>query len=230
MWVSLTAKSGNRKVGSIPVSTTETASCPSSCPMKDTDCYARFGPLGMHWRKVKEGERGDNWSAFCKRVGKFLAGQLWRHNQAGDLPKDAMLSDSTDRLDANKCRELSNASRHTKGWTYTHYDVTDSHNRETVKAMNNVPGMTVNLSADSLDEAAELFSLGIGPVCVTLPADSPLRGNKVNGIQIVVCPAQTQDAMACEQCQLCQVKERKSIVGFLAHGIAAKRLSTKLKA
>jgi hypothetical protein len=197
--------------------------------MKNTDCYARFGPLGMHWKKVKEGGRGDNWSRFCKRVRTFLPGQLWRHNQAGDLPKSLELSDATDRIDTEKCRELSDASRHTKGWTYTHYDMSDPHNRETVKEMNGVPGMTVNLSADSLRQAAELFSLNIGPVCVTIPADSPLRGNKANGIPVVVCPAQTQDAISCEQCQLCQIKERKSIIGFLAHGVAAKRLSTKLK-
>lgn len=230
MWVSLTAKSGNRKVGAIPVSTTETASCPSSCPMKDTDCYARFGPLGMHWRKVGDGGRGDNWSAFCRRVASFLVGQLWRHNQAGDLPKDASLSDSTDRLDAAKCRELSEASEHTKGWTYTHYDVSDSHNRDVVKRMNSMPGLTVNLSADSLEQAAELFALGIGPVCVTIPENSPVRGNRANGVPIVVCPAQTQDSISCEQCGLCQVKERKSIVGFMAHGTAGKRLSKKLAA
>lgn len=229
MWVSLTAVSGNRKVGKIPVSTTEAKSCPSACPLIGTDCYAGSGPLKIHWMKVGNG-RGDNWSAFCKRVASFIAGQLWRHNQAGDLPKDTTISDDVDRLDAEKCRELSNASQHTRGWTYTHYDVLDSHNAAVVKSMNSVPGLTVNLSADSPAEADELYNLGIGPVCVTLPTNTPNNGNKTpGGLPIVICPAQLRDEISCEQCKLCQVRDRKSIVGFKAHGIAAKRLSRKLE-
>jgi hypothetical protein len=223
MWVALNMVSANRKVGAIPVSTTEEKSCPIECPLKDTDCYARFGPLGMHWRKIGEGGRGDNWAAFCKRVKKFAKQQLWRHNQAGDLPQ------LEEKLDAEKCAELSVASQHTKGWTYTHYNPLDSHNQEVIRKMNSVPGMTVNLSADTMAEADTYSNLGIGPVVVTLPENTPHRGNKTpNGLPIVICPAQTQDEMACSQCKLCQIRDRKSIVGFLAHGTAKKRLSTKL--
>lgn len=225
MWVSLNPKSGNRKVGPIPVSTTEEASCPTECPLKDKDCYARFGPLGMHWRKVGEGGRGDNWTAFCNRVRQFVVGQLWRHNQAGDLPqrKDG-------KIHRGKAMQLSRASQHTNGWTYCHYDMTDAHNQAVVRDMNKNSGMTVNLSADSLTEADEYVKLDAGPVVVTLPKDAPHRGNKTpEGLPIVVCPAQTQDDMSCDQCRLCQVKERKSIVGFLAHGTASKRLSERLE-
>jgi len=224
MWVSLNMISGNRKVGAIPVSTTEEKSCPTECPLKGTDCYARFGPLGMHWRKIKEGGRGDNWTAFCRRVMKFPISQIWRHNQAGDLPQN-----KNGKIHKTKALQLSKASEHTKGWTYTHYDPTDSHNREVIKKMNSVNGMTVNLSADTLEQADEYANLAIGPVVVTLPANTPHRGNKTPlGVPIVICPAQTQDEMACSQCKLCQVRDRKSIVGFLAHGIAQKRLSAKL--
>jgi hypothetical protein len=44
----------------------------------------------------------------------------------------------------------------------------------------------------------------------------------------VVCPAQTQDEMACNICELCQKRDRKSIVGFKAHGSRRKKLSAKL--
>ena len=100
---------------------------------------------------------------------------------------------------------------------------------EVVKEMNDVDGLTVNLSADSLSEADQYADLDIAPVCVTLPNDAPHRGNKTpKGLPIVVCPAQTQEDMSCSRCQLCQIKNRKSIVGFLAHGTAGKRLSSKL--
>ncbi len=240
MHVTLNMKSGNRKVGKIPVSTTEAGSCPSSCPLaspegagvsKGADCYAASGPLGMHWRKIGKDGRGTMWSLFCKAVAKFPANQLWRHNQAGDLPKGYTDSLDRDIVDAEKCFELSDASRGKRGWTYTHYDMDSPLNRAVVEEMNDVDGLTVNLSADSLSEADEYTDLGIGPVCVTLPKDAPHRGNKTpNGLPVVVCPAQTQDDMSCQQCKLCQVRDRKSIVGFLAHGIASKRLSSKLEA
>lgn len=224
MWVSLNPVSGNRKVGPIPVSTTEEGSCPNECPLKGTDCYARFGPLGMHWRKVGEG-RGDNWDSFCKRVERFRKGQLWRHNQAGDLPQD-----ENGRIDSVKTEELGRAAAHTNGWTYTHYDPTDSHNREAIASLNKTGGLVVNLSADTMAEADQYVQLGIAPVVVILPQDAPTRGNKTpSGCPIVVCPAQTQETMTCDQCRLCQVRDRKSIVGFLAHGTAKKRLSAKLE-
>jgi hypothetical protein len=239
MHVTLNMASGNRKVGAIPVSTTEAESCPSSCPLKsphgagiakDGDCYAAFGPLGMHWRKIGKDGRGIMWSLFCKAIKKLPKGQLWRHNQAGDLPKSHTDSADRDIVDAEKCFELSNASRGKRGWTYTHYDMSSPLNRAVVEEMNDVDGLTVNLSADSLSEADQYYDLGIAPVCVTLPKDAPHRGNKTpKGLPVVVCPAQTQDEMSCQQCKLCQVRDRKSIVGFLAHGTASKRLSQKLE-
>ena len=226
MHVTLNMASGNRKVGPIPVSTTEESSCPNECPMKGTDCYARFGPLGMHWRKIGEGGRGTQWDFFCKAVKKFPKFQLWRHNQAGDLPQN-----ENGKIDAIKAGQLSKASQHTRGWTYTHYDPTDPENAAVIDEMNKVDGMTVNLSADSMAEADQYYDLGIGPVTVVLPRDAEHRGNKTpNGLPVVVCPAQTQDEMSCQRCGLCQVRDRKSIVGFLAHGTASKRLSTKLEA
>lgn len=232
MHVALNMKSANRKVGKIPVSTTEADSCPAQCPLRGTDCYARFGPLGMHWRKIGKDGRGTMWTLFCRAVAKFAPGQLWRHNQAGDLPKLEAPEgyDGPDRIDAELAFELSRASEHTKGWTYTHYDPTDAMNAAVISEMNGVDGLTVNLSADNLDQADEYYNLGIGPVCVILPKNAPTRGNRTpNGLPVVTCPAQTQEEMSCDRCKLCQVRDRKSIVGFLAHGTASKRLSEKLE-
>lgn len=230
MHVALTLKSGNRKVGPIPVSTTEEGSCPSECPLNGTDCYARFGPLGMHWRKIGPDGRGSRWTLFCKAIKRFADGQIWRHNQAGDLPKDETQAAEVDRIDAEKCKELSEASAHTNGWTYTHYDPHDSHNADVISKMNQRGGLTVNLSADSLSQADEYSALDIGPVCVILPKDAPMKGNRTpGGLPVVVCPAQNESAdVSCDQCPLCRKSDRKSIVGFLAHGTASKRLSGRL--
>lgn len=223
-------KSGNTKVGKIPVSTSPKATCPSSCPLKDEACYARFSTLGMYWSKLSKGLTGESWSNFINNVKLIKSGQLWRHNQAGDLPKDETLStDSVDRLDEKKCLELVSASSHTKGFTYTHYSCRDEHNKKIIKQMNSMPGMTVNISADTLEQADEYASFNIGPVCVTMPEGTPLKNNRTpSGNFIVICPAQTNDNITCEKCKLCQVKTRKSIVGFIAHGSGRKILSKRL--
>ena len=115
-WVHLTNVSGNRKVGPIKVTTTEKSSCPTECGVMD-ECYAGGGPLAIHWNKVGEGQRGDNWESFTKRVRRFHKNELWRHNQAGDLPPN-----EDGKLDEQKCEQLANAASHTNGWTYTHYN------------------------------------------------------------------------------------------------------------
>ena len=88
----------------------------------------------------------------------------------------------------------------------------------------------VNLSADTMEQADTYHELGIAPVTVVLSEDAPNMGNKTpNGLPIVVCPAQTQDEMSCNICELCQKRDRKSIVGFKAHGSRRKKLTAKLE-
>jgi len=158
----------------------------------------------------------------CGRYSVRLSSDCRSFNYGDTINPNA----PTDRIDSEKALQLSEASAHTNGWTYTHYDPTDEYNAAVISLMNDRGGMTVNLSADSLSEADQYYDLGIGPVCVTLPKDAPHRGIKTpNGLPVVVCPAQTQDDMSCARCKLCQVRDRKSIVGFLAHGTASKRLS-----
>ena len=235
MKVKLTMISGNRKVGKIPVSTTEEESCPDSCfhryarddqgrieinkqgNKKRGSCYAKSGPLAMVWSRVSK--QGDNWDLFCKAVERFPVGQKWRHNQAGDLPKTKQ-----GKIDKRKTRKLSKASIGKRGWTYTHHNPVD--NAAIILECNSRDGLTVNLSADNVKQADSYHQLGLGPVVVTLPYDAPWQGNKTpNGLPIVICPAQKVDNMDCATCMLCEKKNRKSIVGFIAHGKSKKRVT-----
>ena len=213
--VHTTPKSGNRKVGPIPVTTTSAATCPDECEFKKNGCYADGGPLAMHWAKVTSGERGDAWDTFINTVASFKDGQLWRHNQAGDCPGDGK------RLDADACDELADANRGKRGFTYTHYPVlTDKHNARVVKRMND-KGFVVNLSANNVAHADALYDLGIAPVTTVLPADQMTNTTTPKGRKVVVCPAVVKDDVACVDCQLC-ARMRDAIVGFPAHG-ASKR-------
>lgn len=213
--VHLTIKSNNKKTGPIPVSTTSALSCPSSCPLKSGGCYASGGPLAIHWRAVTAGERGLDWQSFCDAIAQLPEGQLWRHNQAGDLPGlDNYINPAAMEL-------LVKANKGRRGFTYTHKPPT-AENLEIIRAANEA-GFTVNLSANNLYQADELAATGAGPVVTILPADAPAKTTTPAGRPVINCPAQTRDDVSCADCQLCARADRPTIIGFLAHGTGAKK-------
>lgn len=220
MYAHITLVSSNRKTGPIPVTTTEAKSCPTSCPLRGQGCYAEAGPLGMHWRDVKRGGRGTTWARFTKTIAELPDGQLWRHNQAGDLPGIG------DEIDGEKLRALVQANRGKRGFTYTHKPMDKATSRRFVREANK-KGFTVNLSADNLREADTLAALNVGPVVTLLPRlQSGGRGVKLftpAGRRVIVCPAQTHGHVTCASCKLCALADRPFIVGFLAHGPSVRR-------
>ena len=215
--VHLTARSSNVKTGPIPVSTSGAQTCPNSCPFKKNGCYADGGPLAMHWRKVTEGERGTEWATFCDTIKALPAGQVWRHNQAGDLPGDG------DNIDAAALWQLVQANGDSRGFTYTHYDMTDADNAAAVE-LANLYGFTVNLSGNDLQHADELAALDIAPVVVVLDASVTENTETPAGRKVVVCPATQRDDVTCASCKMCQ-RQRDVIIGFPAHGSAKRKAS-----
>lgn len=222
----ITPKSSNAKTGPIPVTTTSKQSCPDNCPLKNGNgCYAASGPLNLHWQKVTDGQRGTNIDDFASAISKLPKGQLWRHNQAGDL------AHADGYIVKRHLNAIINANRGKRGFTYTHHAVQygkggmASHNRDMVRNAN-AEGFTINLSANSPANADVLLALGIGPV-VTIVDEWKPGDNKTQitpaGNTIVICPAVTADGMNCAQCGLCQVKDRKSIVGFPVHGTSKRK-------
>lgn len=215
--VSLTLKSRNAKTGPIPVSTTTALTCPVSCPFNrnnDGGCYADGGPLRIQWGKVTEGKAGMEWAAFCEAVAKLPEGQLWRHNQAGDLPGMG------DDIHAGKLLELVMANKGKRGFTYTHKPMTPDN--AAAVAWANREGFVINLSGNNLQHADELADLGIAPVVVVLPASQTENTTTPKGRKVVVCPATVRDDVSCMTCGLC-ARLREAIVGFPAHGAAHRK-------
>tara|TARA_Y100000401_G_scaffold115789_1_gene120145 strand:- start:556 stop:1227 length:672 start_codon:yes stop_codon:yes gene_type:complete len=213
----ITLKTKNPKVGNMAATTSTAKTCPTSCPFKDNGCYADSGPLKLHWDKVTEGERGDDWPTFLGKIKDLPAGSKWRHNQAGDLPGD------TKDLDSTKCVDLAKANEGKRGFTYTHYDVLDNfQNAITVNIMNNL-GFTVNVSANNLDHADKLCDMDIAPVATVLPIEQTTNTVTPKGRKVVVCPATYKDDVSCADCMLCEKRDRKVIVGFPAHGTSKKK-------
>lgn len=203
----LTLRSENRKVGPIPVSTTEPGSCPDDCAMRG-ECYGAAGPLALHWRAVAA-DRGIPWEDFCSQIEGLPEGQLWRHNQAGDLPRKGRT------VDPVALGRLVWANRGRRGFTYSHHRDPDS--LRWIRAANDW-GFTVNLSANDLPEADRLAETEAGPVVVVVRSDQMDATTTPAGRPVVICPAARIEGMTCAKCQLCQVRDRKSIVGFPAHG------------
>jgi len=215
----LTLKSSNEKTGPIPVSTSGAQTCPTACPFQKNGCYADGGPLAMHWAKVTAGARGDGFATFCARIAALPAGQLWRMNQAGDLPG------AGDAIAPAAMRKLVAANRGRRGFTYTHKPMRTLQNRRAVQHAN-AEGFTVNLSANNLQHADELSALGIAPVVVVLPAEASANTVTPSGRKVVVCPATQRDDVTCATCKLCANNSAtRPIVGFPAHGSSARRAS-----
>jgi len=221
MKIHLTPISSNVKTGPIPVTTSDASTCPDVCPFKKSGCYADSGPLALHWSKVSKGERGNGLAILAKQIRAFPRNQVWRHNQAGDLPglSNAIDSDALSQIvDANKGR---------KGFTYTHKPCEGDSNQSTANRAAvryaNREGFTVNLSANNMSHADRLVDLQAGPVVCVVPEATENTFFTPAGRKGIVCPAQQRDDITCASCQLCSRAMRSVIIGFRAHGTSKKK-------
>ena len=227
MLVHITKKSANAKTGAMPVTTTEESSCPKSCPhLQSGGCYAKSGPVSWHWNKVSKGLRGGTWDELTTYVSKLKAGQLWRHNQAGDFFSTEQGSKEYIRLDLLKSLVDANKSSGAKGYTYTHHEL-HTHNLEAIKYSNR-NGFTVNASCESMTQADDAIAQGVPAVCV-VDSTKPVPARTPAGTRVLVCPAQDESRdVDCKSCGICQQANRKCVVAFLAHGNQSKKVNANL--
>jgi len=206
-----TPKSDNAKTGAMPVTTSTAATCPDSCPLKAGGCYAKTSFLGMHWKKVSDGRRGEGFTSFLQQIRSIAPGTLWRHNQAGDLPGKG------DNIAAGDLLRLAKAARGTRGFTYTHKPTTAKNLKAIRSAVKE--GFTINLSSNNLKHADRLSRHGL-PVVTVLPSEAVKVKNLTTpqGRPVVVCPATRSEYITCKTCGLCSKADRKFIIGFPAHG------------
>lgn len=244
--ITFSLRSGNKKTGRIPVSISPRSTCPDSCPFKQNGCYAKYGPMAMHWRNVEK--NGKSWPTFIEMVQDLKPGTLWRAHSAGDLPNEGSNPDSISRT-ALGLLVFANQGR--KGFTYTHKPCTPEAIRHMCKVQERSPvqadwqlmrdnraavadanlnGFTVNLSMNSISELDD-FGLGTLPVAVVIPERTasfePREFKTPGGNQVVVCPAQWRET-TCEDCGLCQKSTRRFAIGFHAHGQDKRRVSLKV--
>jgi len=220
--VHLTPKSSNVKTGPIPVSTTSRATCPDVCPFKKAGCYAENYGLNFLWNRVDAGTAGTDWSTFCNAIEALPPATLWRYGQAGDLPNQA------GHIDGEALGHLVQANIGKRVIAYTHCNPLLGNNAKYIRGANDW-GFTVNLSANTLEHADTLSNYQLGPVVVVLPSDQLENTTTPCGRRVVICPTYTRDDITCMTCGLCAISDRKTIIGFPAHGTGAKKAEQAIK-
>lgn len=212
----VTQKSRNKKTGPIMVTTSEQKSCPAACPLKNNGCYADSGPLALVWRDVAK--VGTDINGLSDKIKTVKDGDIWRHNQAGDL------AHNREAIKATHLAAIVKANQGKRGFTYTHHDMAKGNNAHLVRNANRA-GFTINLSGNNPDHADALVDLDCGPVVTILPESAQeLTTTKTpKGRKIVICPATNGRSKNCQQCKLCAIPHRGFIVGFPAHGISKRK-------
>ena len=225
--VHISKRSSNSKVGKIPVTTIESGTCPTTCPMWDV-CYAKTGPQSWHWRKVTDGERVGTWEDLAAFVSQLNAGQLWRHNVSGDLFYDTA-PDGQELINLALLKQLveANSASGAKGYTYSHHKL-NTHNLEALKYANK-NGFTINASCESLTQADDAIRQGLPAVCV-VNSDKVTPTHTPAGHKVTICPAQLHENVQCANCKLCSYSNRSQVVAFLAHGNNERKVNELLTA
>ena len=209
---------GNTKT-QVPTTTSHKNSCPDTCPLKEKGCYAKHHFLGKYWNRLTDGEvkNSFDYDTLLRQIKALPKGQLWRHNQAGDLLHDSgtICKDSLEKLvKANSKRS---------GFTYTHHVL----NRANLVALNeaNKKGFTINASTDNVSQADQVFKVKGLPVVTLLPLGADNVTYTPKGHKVVACPAEKSKKVTCSNCALCADKDRDYIIGFRAHGTAKKAVN-----
>lgn len=223
-------KSSNRKTGPIPVSSSQASTCSPVCPFNKGDdgrvlsenselpkCYGGFGNTAVHWRsltnrKAATSKNVTDFDGFLKRVKTLPEGQLWRHNEVGDLPHIGKY------IDPHLVKKLATANHGKHGFTYTHHFLNAAN--VNVLRETNAAGFTVNVSANSISELPSILKLKL-PTVTILPSDAP-NVQYVEDTAVVACPAEKSDKVTCANCGICADSDRDYVIGFRAHGSGKK--------
>lgn len=197
---------GNRKTGPIPTTRSPASTCPDSCALKGNGCYAENAPLVWAW--TDDADKGCDFDALLMKIRRIPVGNLWRHNEAGDLDFETL-----ERLVA------ANSGR--RGFTYTHHVPTQNPRRLADLRAANAGGFTINVSADNVLIADRYVALGL-PTVVVLSQKAPNVSYTPAGNKIVACPAEKSEKVTCATCGLCYLSKRDYVIGFRAHGTRKK--------
>ena len=231
------SNSGNTKImGSKPVDASYAAvknTCPDTCALKDSACYAQLSFVGMHMRKLEK----QNPKASALEVARVEAKAIDSSYNGGIVPKDRFLrlhvsGDSRTIKGSNLINSAVNRWKKRGGgkvWSYTH-------------AWRNVPrtawkAVSMLASVDSISEVKAARKQGYAPAIVVDYHRSE-KAYKLDGSNVkwIPCPAQTNPGgkqIGCSDCQLCfdsnRLFKNNFGIAFAAHGIRKDSIKKRLQ-
>lgn len=208
------------------------ASCPASCPLRDSGCYAQTGTVAHTTRRLDRAAVASN--AGPLEAAEAEARAIDSAYYGGNVPKGQALRLHTvgDCATVDAAKIVVSAVRRWKrrgggsAWTYTH-------------AWSTVPRrawgpVSVLASVESVEDADTARARGYTPALVVdrFPEGGKVFAREGSAIRWLPCPAQVSDRV-CSECRLCwgdkTLSEKGYGIAFAVHGSHAKRALTVLR-
>jgi len=231
--VTYVVDSGNSKIiGSKKADATYVsikASCPNSCALKESGCYAQLGNTGMQVKRLDDQATGMSALDLARAEAKAIDNSY----KGGPVPagRDMRLHVSGESRTVTGSRIINKAIGRWKQrgggncWSYTH-------------AWKNVSreewsNVSMLASIDSIADVKAARKQGYAPAMVVAEFDSP-KTFKVKGCDTkwIPCPAQTKE-VGCTDCKLCfnanRLYEGNFGIAFAAHGIKKNTIKRRLE-
>lgn len=225
--------SGNSKLnGSKPIDATYVSiesSCPSSCPLKSSGCYAQSSFTGITVRRL-DTEAKD---LSILQVARAEAKAIDQSYKGGNIPKgrDLRIHVSGDSRSLAGTRIINKAiSRWIKRGGGTAFSYTHAWRHVPRDEWSNV---SILASISNVKEASEARKQGYAPAIVVAghPSDKAyyLEGSNVKWIP---CVQQTR-GVGCSDCRLCfdanRLYKNNMGIAFAAHGVKKNEIKKHLK-
>lgn len=215
--VSVVEISQNSKVGQVSATYAAQQSCPKSCQLRNSGCYAESGMVGMQTRRLNRANRSAGELARAEAKGiRSLTGRFpLRLHVVGDCKTDYSATTVSSAADEHRAKFGNSV------WTYTHAwrDVQRS-------SWGNV---SVLASCETVQETVEAMQKGYAAALVLPKHKQPTawwEPTSSSHVTVIPCPEQTGKATSCEECRLCwnggRLRAGRLVIGFAAHAGKAK--------
>ena len=186
-------KSNNAKTGPVSATYVSQASCPVTCPLKGSGCYAESGPCGITTARL-------NKSAVKSPVEIALAEAEAIGTLSGKRPLRVHVVGDCRTNDAAFYVSRAMNAYANDAWTYTHAwrDVD----------VESWLGANVTASCETFADVEAAYAAGYTSTAIVL-SESDDRA--------IMCPNQTT-GVQCIDCRLCWTPHARRPIGFIVHG------------
>lgn len=211
--VTVVQRSDNTKTGRIATTYAAQASCPVSCPFRNSGCYAESGYVGYVTSRLNKSKDGPIRIARKEAEGirRLKGNRPMRLHVVGDSS-----TSETARIVSKAAEEYMEKGGQ-KVWTYTHARIPRA-------AWGKV---SVLRSTHTLRQVESAFEAGYAAALTVKDFQDTKAYPMGRGIIGIPCPAQTRKGVTCESCQLCTrdeyLRKKKMVVLFKAHGIGIRK-------